>query len=79
MTRTKVIINYLSPLLALEDPQLELFVTKWVSTAWGDAKGRRLYVVWTVATSLPSTGLSYLIRTLTSAGQTVRTTSASVG
>ena len=30
MSRTKVIISYLSPLLALEDPELELFITRLV-------------------------------------------------
>ena len=31
MSRTKVIIGYLPPLLALEDPELELFITKLVT------------------------------------------------
>ena len=35
MTRTKVIISYLSPLLALEDPELELFITKLVTQDQG--------------------------------------------
>ena len=30
MNRTKVIINYLRPLLMLEDPQLESFITESV-------------------------------------------------
>ena len=31
MSRTKMIIGYLPPLLALEDPELELFITKLVT------------------------------------------------
>lgn len=31
MSRTKVIIGYLSPLLSLEDPVLENFITRWAN------------------------------------------------
>lgn len=34
MDRTKVIIGCLSPLLALEDPHLETFITRQVGDRW---------------------------------------------
>ena len=45
MSRTKVIIGYLPPLLALEDPELELFITKLVTFETNTDQGRNSYKI----------------------------------